>query len=130
MLKDLIKEILKEEIMGKLMGKPEISSTEYPLVGKCVLIRHHKFGVNAGIVESEDSEAYTLKQSRKLWRWAPVSGIALESLAEHGPDPERTKATAVCNNIVIPKNAYWCGTIELSSDIYREIIALKEAEQS
>lgn len=130
MLKDLVKEILQEEIMGKLMGKPEISSTEYPLVGKCVLIRHHKFGVNVGIVASEDSEAYTLTQSRKLWRWAPMSGIALESLAKNGPDPARTKATAICDNIVIPKNQNWCGTIQLSNAIYDEIMRLEEVEQS
>lgn len=127
MLKELIKEILKDELTGQ---SEAVTPEQYPLIGKPVLIRHDKFGVNVGIVESEDSESYTLTQSRKLWRWAPVSGIALESLAKHGPDPERTKATATCNNIVIPKNEYWCGTIELSSAIYSSIIKLNEASQS
>jgi hypothetical protein len=127
MLKDLIKEILKEELTGQPQA---VTSDQYPLIGRPVLIRHHKFGVNVGIVEREDSEAYTITQSRKLWRWAPISGIALESLAKNGPDPERTKATAICDNVVIPKNEHWCGTIELSNSIYREIIKLETAEQS
>ena len=131
MLKQLIKEILSEELIVSEQTESEKKKVSVnPFLGKPVLIRHHKMGVNTGILLSHDSENFYLKNSRKVWRWAPKKSIALESLAVNGPDPSRTRATAIALSVAIPKNEHFCGMILLSDNVFDEIQSLVESEQS
>ena len=55
-----------------------------PVVGEYCIARCYSAGVHAGEVVSVDGENVVLKNSRRLWSWKAVEGIALSGVAQHG----------------------------------------------
>lgn len=97
--------------------------------GDKVLVRAHLNGVQVGIVDSHViGGKLNFSTSRKLWRWAPKKGIALESLAASGPDPSRTRATYPKEISINDSDCV--GIMTLNDTIYEEIMALEVSEQS
>jgi len=97
--------------------------------GDLVLVRANQMGTHVGVVESHVvGGKLVFSKSRKLWRWAPKKGLALDSLAIYGADPERTKATAITNKTAI--NDLDCvGIIQIDSSIYEQLMSLDVEEQ-
>ena len=124
-LQDL-KTLLKTDTQSKC--QPEATDQAFAK-GDRILVRAHQSGVQVGTVESHViGGKLNFSTSRKLWRWAPKKGIALESLAEYGADESRTRATAVKN---ISINDVDCvGIMLLSDDIYSQLMNLEVSEQS
>ena len=111
-------------------GQSETRSDPFHLVGKKVLVRFNQLGVQVGIVSyHETGGKLVFAENRKLWRWAPASGIALESLCINGPDPKRTLATAILEYIVA-NDQDAVGIFKLSDHVYSQIMALTTSEQS
>lgn len=54
------------------------------IIGKYVIARCYAAGVHAGEVVSVDGENVVLKDSRRLWNWKAVDGVALSGLAQNG----------------------------------------------
>lgn len=67
--------------MFQATNKPAIQN---PVVGKYCIARCYAAGVHAGTVESVDGENVVLRNSRRLWEWKAVDGIALSGVAQHG----------------------------------------------
>jgi hypothetical protein len=102
---------------------------EFP-AGSLVLVRAHRNGVQVGTVKSHKINGLMIfKESRKLWRWAPKSGLALESLAINGADEKRTRATEIVKSNSIRDDDI-CGCMEISLDIYKHLMGLGASEQS
>lgn len=55
-----------------------------PFVGKYVIARCYSAGVHAGEVVSVDKDIVILKNSRRLWNWKAISGVALSGVAQNG----------------------------------------------
>ena len=55
-----------------------------PLVGKYVIIRTYSAGVHAGELIEQNGKEVLLKDSRRLWSWGAVEGIALSGVAVSG----------------------------------------------
>ena len=111
-------------------GQSETRLDPLGLVGKKVLVRFNQLGVQVGIVSyHEIGGKLVFAENRKLWRWAPASGIALESLCINGPDPKRTLATAILEYIVA-NDQDAIGIFKLSDHVYSKIMALTTSEQS
>lgn len=53
-------------------------------IGKYCIARCSSAGVHAGIVHSVDGENVVLKNSRRLWGWKALDGVALSGVAQHG----------------------------------------------
>jgi hypothetical protein len=97
-------------------------------IGKKVLIRAHLKGVQVGVVQGIDDCGFmTLSPARKLWRWQSKKSIALESVAKFGIT-EGTRATAINDNDGLRCDDI-CGIIELSDEIYQEIMGWPVSEQ-
>lgn len=96
-------------------------------IGKKVLIRAHRKGVQVGIVESTDSEFIYLSPSRKLWRWQAKKGIALESLIKYGIT-EGTRATGIVEDDALRLDDI-CGITSLENDIYSQVMEWPVSEQ-
>lgn len=60
------------------------ASTAHPFVGQYVIARCYAAGVHAGEVVSIDGDNVILKDSRRLWSWKAVDGVALSGVAQHG----------------------------------------------
>ena len=56
----------------------------HPFVGKYVLCRCTSAGVHAGELVSMHGEQVVLENSRRLWKWVAVAGIALSGVAQYG----------------------------------------------
>lgn len=98
-------------------------------IGKYVLIRAHRSGVNVGYFHRNETETITLTQTRKLWRWQAKEGIALESVAKKGIK-EGTRATQTVDFISIRKDDI-CGIITVDdSDVIEEIKSYPVSEQN
>lgn len=98
-------------------------------VGKYVLVRHHKMGVNVGTLTSYDDTHFILSESRKLWRWQAKDSIALESVAKEGV-AEGTRATHTVSSIIIPYKEL-CGIISVDNQsIVSQIKNYKVTEQN
>jgi len=57
-----------------------------PFVGKYVICRCYSAGVHAGVVVSQVGDVVYLAQSRRLWSWKAMSGVALSGVAVSGLD--------------------------------------------
>ena len=68
-------------------------------------------------------------ECRKLWRWAPKKGIALESLAVNGAYETRTRATEIKTDMAI-NDSDCVGIMILVDDIYQQIMSLEASKQS
>jgi len=53
-------------------------------VGNYVIVRCRDAGVHAGVLEHYDGRMCVLSEARRLWRWFPLSGAFLSSVAEKG----------------------------------------------
>ena len=60
------------------------TAPQHPYVGKYVIARCYSAGVHAGTVESVNGETAILKDSRRLWSWTAVDGVALSGVAQTG----------------------------------------------
>jgi len=54
------------------------------LIGKYVIARCYSAGVHAGTVAAVDGENVVLTESRRMWSWKAVDGVALSGVAQHG----------------------------------------------
>lgn len=59
-------------------------STQHPFVGRYVLCRCHSAGVHTGVLVSAQGEQVILRDSRRLWSWRAVAGVALSGVAQAG----------------------------------------------
>ncbi|HON48585.1 MAG TPA: hypothetical protein PLZ60_12630 [Kiritimatiellia bacterium] len=59
-------------------------STQHPFVGKYVLCRCYSAGVHTGVLVSAQGEQAILKDSRRLWSWKALAGVALSGVAQNG----------------------------------------------
>ena len=73
--------MLQQPQLGKVSAIP---ATQHPMVGKYVIARCYTAGVHAGEVVSVDGENVILKDSRRLWSWSAIDGIALSGVAQSG----------------------------------------------
>ncbi len=74
-----------KQIAQLMNNQPQTQqATQHPFVGKYVIARCYSAGVHAGEVVSVDGENVILKDSRRLWSWTTVDGIALSGVAQHG----------------------------------------------
>lgn len=56
----------------------------HPFIGKYCIVRAYSAGVHAGEVVSVDGESVLLKDSRRLWSWKAIDGVALSGVAQNG----------------------------------------------
>jgi len=116
-----------------LFNKEEITKQEteqaFPK-GSMVLVRAHLMGVQVGIVDSHKIGGKLIfSECRKLWRWAPKKGLALESLAVNGADESRTRATEIKQNVSI-NDTDCVGIMPLDTSVYNQIMGLEVSKQS
>jgi hypothetical protein len=109
-----------EEVTGKVLA---------PLIGKPVLFRCNRKGVQVGILKDTDSQFFYLSPSRKLWYWHAKEGLALESLAKTGVRANNTRATSIVDFDAIRLDDI-CGAIMLTESIYDSIMSLEVSKQS
>lgn len=75
-------------------------------VGRKVIVRTYSAGVHFGeIIEKAGSEVI-LKQSRRLFRWKPKTGVSLTEVANHGLLGE-------CSKVCEPVTSIWLNAIEI-----------------
>ena len=99
--------------------KPAKESTQYDLfVGKFVLVRHHKMGVNCGVLIHPTKEGFYLENGRKFWLWKADAGVSLESFSSSVRE-NGTRASHIQELIYIP-SADLCGIILVSDEKVRE----------
>lgn len=87
--------------------------TPDPFVGKYVIIRTYAFGVHAGYLVSQEKDIVLLRDSRRLWNWNAVAGVALNGVAKHGlksgckvdKTVELTRITGVGETILCSESA-------------------------
>lgn len=65
------------------------------MIGKHVIVRSYSAGVFAGTVVSiepsgDGRSCVVLNGSRRLWKWAAKSGVALSGVAVHGVNASRS----------------------------------------
>lgn len=56
----------------------------HPFVGRFVICRCSGAGVHAGELVSQRGDCAVLKNSRRIWQWTAVAGVALSGLSQHG----------------------------------------------
>lgn len=66
-----------------------------------VIVRCRDAGVHYGLLEAYDGRTVWLQQSRRLWRWHAVDGIALSGVAQHGIIPDKSKVDTLVPKIVL-----------------------------
>ena len=65
-----------------------------------VIIRTYSAGVHAGYLESHNGKAVTLRNSRRLWKWA--GAFTLSELAKNGTaKPNECKFATTINKILL-----------------------------
>lgn len=72
-----------KELVSLLGG---IGKPSHPMIGKNCIARCYAAGVHYGTVVSVDGDAVLLRNSRRLWSWKAVDGVALSGLAQNGLD--------------------------------------------
>lgn len=60
------------------------SEAAHPFVGKYVICRCSAAGVHAGVLVSQSGDQAVLNDSRRLWSWKAISGVALSGVAQSG----------------------------------------------
>ena len=132
MLKNIIKEILLEVLTEATAEEPQNkkeAKSEVDFIGRSVLIRAHRMGVQIGIVDSVSDQFIKLLNSRKMWRWECDGSIALESFVKNGARAEGTRPTEIVESVIIRCDDV-CGIIELTDERYREFMSLPASEQN
>lgn len=115
MLEEIIKKAVLEILTGQkneTQSTPEKKSTLSDMIGKYVLIRAHRAGVNVGYFSGEDEEFLKLTDSRKLWLWNAAQGVALESFAQFGDNAGKTRATGTVAIYLVRKDDI-CGIMSI-----------------
>lgn len=77
--------------IAAIFNTANTSTKEHPFIGKYCIARCYEAGVHAGEVVSIDGENVVLKDSRRLWQWKAVDGIALSGVAQNGIKKENCK---------------------------------------
>lgn len=67
-----------------MLGAPSAAPTPHPFTGRYVICRCYSAGVHAGILVSQSGDEAVLRESRRLWSWEAVSGVALSGVAVYG----------------------------------------------
>ena len=67
-----------------LFGKTATANIADGMVGKYAIVRCYSAGVHAGIVAAIDGDKAVLTDSRRLWSWKAVDGVALSGVAQFG----------------------------------------------
>ena len=67
-----------------LFGKTATANIADGMVGKYAIVRCYSAGVHAGIVAAIDGDKAVLTDSRRLWSWKAVYGVALSGVAQFG----------------------------------------------
>lgn len=73
-------------LMALLQKSSEVEAGEagQDMIGKYVICRGTGAGVHAGRLIAVSGDAVKLSNSRRLWSWTAVGGVALSGLAVHG----------------------------------------------
>ena len=71
------------------MAKQEVNEAKAakstdPLVGRYVICRCYSAGVHAGVLVEQVGDMALLSESRRLWQWHAVAGVALSGVAVSG----------------------------------------------
>ena len=66
---------------------------QHPFVGKFCIVRCYSAGVHAGVVKWIDGDKAILTDSRRLWSWTAVEGVALSGVAQFGVKAGKLDAT-------------------------------------
>lgn len=94
-----------------IASKGELASEPHPFLGALVLVRSGDSGVHFGRLAyvstaANGSCAVHLVDSRRLWSWKGLKGVALSGVARHGIDKKNSKVDEVVEAVV-------CSVIEL-----------------
>jgi hypothetical protein len=73
----------------------------HPMVGKYVILRTFAAGVHAGELVSQSGDQAVLKNSRRLWKWVNIKGIALSGLSQYGINVTESKVDTIVPEIAI-----------------------------
>lgn len=91
-------EKLKQAIeLMKLLEGNEVVKTNYPLIGKYVIVRTYSAGNFAGIFKERLADGkIVLENCRRLWRWQTANnGISLSEIATYGINQENSRICCV-----------------------------------
>lgn len=70
------------------------------MIGKYVIVRTYSAGVFAGILEAFEGKQATIRNARRLWRWAGAA--SLSQLAQSGTsDPSDCKFPEEVDQIIV-----------------------------
>ena len=70
-------------------------------IGKKVIVRTYKSGVDFGEVIAINESAVHLKNARKVWRWHANEGVSLLDVSVHGIDQSKSKITSQVDSLFI-----------------------------
>jgi len=73
-----------KQLIAMFGNHQEVKNIGLSMIGKFCIARCHSAGVHAGEVISVDGENVILKDSRRLWSWKAIDGIALSGVAQFG----------------------------------------------
>ncbi len=71
------------------------SVAPHPFTGKYCICRCTGAGVHAGEVVSVAGDTAILRNSRRLWQWRALSGVALSGVAQFGIKADASKVDVV-----------------------------------
>ena len=70
--------------------------------GRAVIVRARDAGVHFGYLSAYEGRTVWLTQSRRLWKWKAISGLALSAVALNGLKADESKVDAlVLSNIIL-----------------------------
>lgn len=124
-----LKEIQSLSILNNTSEvKQSDNSTQYDiLIGKFVLVRHNKYGVNCGTLVNPSKEGFYLANGRKFWRWQADKGVSLESFSK-SVRAEGTRASHIQELVYIPSEEL-CGIILVSDSEKEKMLSLAISDQ-
>ena len=101
-------------------AQPSTALIENPMIGKYVVVRCRDAGVHAGVLESINGRACTLKEARRLWYWkVKGAGDFLNAIALAGVHAD-SKLSAPVERILLTEN---CEILQCSDEAERVIRA-------
>lgn len=68
----------------QLFSTTDDANAPHPFTGRYVLCRCFSAGVHAGELVALQGDQAILRNSRRLWRWKAVRGVALSGVAQYG----------------------------------------------
>ena len=72
------------QLAAMFAGQPALAAAPHPFVGRYVICRCSAAGVHAGEIVSVSGDTVILRNSRRLWQWQAVDGVALSGVAQNG----------------------------------------------